>query len=436
MTSFGSEKSSGFPKTLHPETLALHGRELRRSAATPIYQTAWNEETQANGPAWRFGHEALDALYPSVSNPTQQLLEERLASFEGGAAALAVASGQAASAICVLTLAQAGDNFVTSTGLYGGTWNLFANTLQPLGIEPRFVDAADPENFCRATDSRTRLYYAETLPNPKLDAFPIREVASIGRAHGVPLVMDNTCVPLIVRPFEHGADIVMYSLTKYIGGHGTTLGGAIIDGGTFPWEAHAERFPLLTQPDGEHPGVIWTEIAKPFGPIAFLLRARFKQLANLGASISPFAAFQILQGLDTLAVRMERHNANAVVIAQYLAKHPKVTKVHFPGLQSGEIRRRADAYMRGGHGALVGFELRGGAEAGRRFIDSLKLIYHLANIGDTRTLAIQPAATTHSQLSEADQLAAGVTPGYVRLSIGIEHPDDIVAGLEQALSSA
>ena len=418
---------------LHPETLALHGRELGKSPAVPIWQTAWSENLDASAP--HFEHEALNAIYPTVSNPTQAILEDRLAAFEGGVAALALSSGQAASTVSVLNVAQAGDNFVTSTDLYGGTWNLFANTLAEFGIEARFVDPADPENFGRATDARTRLYYAETLPNPKLNVFPIREVADIGRSYGVPLVMDNTASPLIVRPFEHGAAIVLYSTTKYIGGHGTTIGGALIDGGTFPWEQNAERFPLLTQPDDEHPDLIWTEIAKPFGPVAFAPRARFKLLANLGAAISPFAAFQILQGLETLPVRMEQHNANAIVVANTLAIHSKVEKVYFPGLQSGEHRRRADAYLRGGYGALVGFELKDGAEAGRRFIDALKMIYHVANIGDARTLAIHPATTTHSQLSEVDQLSTGVTPGYVRLSVGIEHPDDIIADLAQALAS-
>ena len=433
MNSFERLNKPPFTKTMHPETLALHGREPGTSPAVPIWQTAWIEDLDAVSP--RFAHKALNAIYPNVSNPTQAILEDRLAAFEGGAAALAFSSGQAASAAVVLNVARAGDNFVTSTDLYGGTWVLFANTLRELGIEARFVDPSDPENFRRATDDRTRLYYAETLPNPKLNVFPISEVAEIGCGLGVPLVMDNTASPLIVRPLEHGAAIVLYSTTKYIGGHGTTIGGAIIDGGSFPWVENAGRFPLLTEPDDEHPDLIWTEIAKPFGPVAFALRARFKLLANLGAALSPFAAFQILQGLDTLPVRMEQHCANAVVVAEYLATHPGVEKVHFPGLQSGEHRRRADAYLRGGYGALVGFELRGGAEAGKRFIDALKLIYHVANIGDARTLAIHPATTTHSQLSDEDQLATGVTPGYVRLSVGIEHPDDIITDLTQALAS-
>ena len=409
----GTEAS--FSRTLHPETLALFGTG-RRGGSGAV--------------------QALDGLYPFAGDPAQHALEERLAAFEDGAGALALASGQAASAFSVLNVAQAGDNFVTSTGLYGGTWVLFANTLRDFGIEARFVDPSDPENFRRATDSRTRLYYAETLPNPKLHMFPIAEVAGIGRSLGVPLVVDNTSAPLVVRPFEHGAAIVMYSTTKYIGGHGTTLGGAIIDGGNFPWEEHAERFPLLTAPDRDNRDAIWTEIAKPFGPTVFILRARMKLLDGFGAAIAPMAATHILNGLETLPIRMRQHNANAIAVADFLKDHPKIAAVHFPGLQTGEPRRRADAYMRGGYGALIGFELKDGKEAGQRFIDSLKLLYHAANIGDARSLAIQPAATTHSQLSEEDQRAAGVTPGFIRLSIGIEHKDDIIADLAQALASA
>jgi O-acetylhomoserine (thiol)-lyase len=305
-----------------------------------------------------------------------------------------------------------------------------------LDIEARFVDPSDPENFRRATDERTRLYYAETLPNPKLQVFPIGEVAEIGRAQGVPLIVDNTAAPLICRPFEHGAAVVLYSTTKYIGGHGTTIGGVIIDGGNFPWEAHPERFPLLNQPDESYHGTIWTEAAKPLGPVAFALRARTKLLRDIGAGIAPFSAFQLIQGLETLPLRLRQHNDNAARVAAVLDRHPKVASVVFPGLQRGEARRRADTYLCGGHGALVGFELKGGVEAGRRFIEALKLFYHVANIGDARSLAIHPATTTHSQLNGEDQLATGVTPGYVRLSIGIEHPDDIIADLTQALEHA
>jgi O-acetylhomoserine (thiol)-lyase len=335
----------------------------------------------------------------------------------------------------VLNLAQAGDNIVSSTDLYGGTWTLFSQTLRQFGIETRFVDPSDPEAFRRATDDRTRAYYAEILPNPKLNVFPIKEVADIGRSFGVPLIADNTATPLIARPFEHGAAVVVYSATKYIGGHGTSIGGLIVDGGNFPWDQHADRFPLLSQPDDAYHGAIWIEAAKPLGPIAYLLRARVKLLRDIGAALSPFNAFQLLQGLETLPLRLRQHNENAIAVANFLKDRKDVSRVIFPGLQTGEVRRRADAYLKGGYGGLVGFELKGGVEAGRRFIDALKLFYHVANIGDARSLAIHPASTTHQQLNGEEQLAAGVTPGYVRLSVGLEHPEDIIGDLAQALAA-
>jgi O-acetylhomoserine (thiol)-lyase len=325
---------------------------------------------------------------------------------------------------------------VSSTDLYGGTWNLFANTLTTMGIEVRFVDPADPETFRRATDARTRCYYAETLPNPKLHVFPIREVAEIGRKLGVPLIMDNTACPVLCRPIEHGAAIVVYSTTKYIGGHGTSIGGLVVDGGGFDWEANAERFPMLNRPDPSYHGAVWTEAVKALGPIAYIVKMRVTLLRDIGASMSPFNAFLFIQGLETLPLRMRQHCVNATAVAEFLGKHPKVTRVIFPGLMSGEMRRRADTYLKGGLGALVGFELAGGREAGRRLIDSLKMFYHVANIGDARSLAIHPATTTHSQLGPEDQLATGVSEGYVRLSVGIEHIDDILADLKQALVAA
>jgi O-acetylhomoserine (thiol)-lyase len=428
-------------ETKNAETLALHGGSYRSdpttgAVAVPIYQTTSFQFESTDQASRLFALEALGPIYTRIGNPTTDAFEARLAALEGGAAALAVASGQAASAFAIFNIAQAGDNIVSSTDLYGGTWTLLSQTLKQFGIEVRFVDPADPENFRRATDAKTRAYFAETLPNPKLNVFPIREVADIGRSLGVPLILDNTAAPIIARPFEHGAAIVVYSATKYIGGHGTSIGGAIIDGGNFDWEAHAERFPLLTQPDAAYHGAVWTEAAKPLGPIAYILRARVKLLRDLGAAIAPQNAFQFIQGLETLPLRLRQHNENAVKVADFLAKHPAVSNVIFPGLQSGENRRRADTYLKGGYGALVGFELKGGVEAGRRFIDSLKLFYHVANIGDARSLAIHPASTTHQQLTAEEQLAAGVTPGYVRLSVGIEHPDDILADLTQALGQA
>ncbi|RVT91672.1 hypothetical protein EOD42_22125 [Rhodovarius crocodyli] len=349
--------------------------------------------------------------------------------------ALALGSGQAASAFSVLAIAQAGDNIVSSTDLYGGTWNLFANTLRRQGIEVRFVDPADPEAFARATDTRTRAYYGETLPNPKLAVFPIAEVAAIGCSFGVPLILDNTAAPFLARPLEHGAAIVVYSLTKYLGGHGTSIGGAIIDGGNFDWTAHPDRHPLLTQPDPSYHGVIWTEAAPKLGVAPYVAAARSSVQRDLGASLSPFNAFQILQGIETLPLRIQKHSVNAEAVARWLALQPEVLRVIHPSQQSGEVRVRADRYLSGGYGGLVGAELRGGARDGARLIDALKLFYHVANIGDARSLAIHPASTTHGQLSQDEQAATGVSAGYVRFSIGLEHIDDIIEDLEQAFAT-
>jgi len=423
------------------ETLALHGGTWRSDPATgavavPIYQSTSFQFKDTDHADRLFALDELGFIYSRVANPTQDALETRIAALEGGAGALLVASGQAASAYSVLNLAGAGDNIVTSTDLYGGTWALFAATLKHFGVEARFVDPADPENFRRATDARTRAWYAESLPNPKLQVFPIGEVAAIGREIGVPLIIDNTAAPLIVRPFEHGAAVVVYSATKYIGGHGTTIGGLIVDSGTFPWEQHAERFPTLTAPDPSYHGATWVEKSRALGPVAYVTRARTVLLRDIGASSGPFAAFQFLQGLETLPLRIRQHNENAARVAEFLRARPEVTRVIYPGFQTGEAGRRAAKYLKGGHGALIGFELDGGKDAGRAFINALKLFYHVANIGDARSLAIHPATTTHSQLSVEEQAATGVTPGYVRLSIGIEHPDDILADLAQALDAA
>lgn len=285
------------------------------------------------------------------------------------------------------------------------------------------------------SDARTRCWYGETLPNPKLAVFPIAEVAKIGREMGIPLIMDNTACPVLCKPIEHGAAIVMHSTTKYIGGHGTSIGGIVVDGGNFDWEKHADRFPMLNTPDPSYHGAVWTQAVKPLGPIAYIIKARVTLLRDIGAAMSPFNAFMFIQGLETVALRMRQHCSNTIAVANYLAKHPKVSKVIFPGLMTGENKRRADAYLKGGYGALLGFELKKGKEAGRKFIDSLKLLYHVANIGDARSLAIHPATTTHSQLSPEEQLQTGVTEGYVRLAIGIEHPDDIIADIDQALAA-
>jgi O-acetylhomoserine (thiol)-lyase len=424
----------------NPETMVLHAGPRSDSAtgavAVPIVQTTSFEFRDTEHAANLFALKEFGNVYSRIMNPTCDALEQKMAALEGGVAALAVSSGQAASAMAIQNLCGPGDNVVSSTDLYGGTWNLFANTLPSMGVTVRFADPADPEAFRRATDGRTRAYYAETLPNPKLTVFPIGEVAAIGRELGVPLIMDNTAAPLICRPLDHGAAIVVHSTTKYIGGHGSSIGGIIVDGGNFDWAAQPERFPTLNQPDPSYHGAVWTEAVKPLGPIAYIIRAGVVLLRDMGMCMSPFNAFQFIQGLETLPLRMREHGRNAGAVALHLQRHPEVARVIYPGLHDdAEQRRRARTYL-SGFGGLVGFELSQGREAGARFIDALKLFYHVANIGDARSLAIHPASTTHSQLSEADQLASGVTPGYVRLSVGIEHIDDIIADLDQALAAA
>lgn len=422
------------------ETLALHAGwradPTTGAVAPPIFQTTSYQFQSAEHAANLFALKELGNIYTRIGNPTTDILEQRIAALEGGVAALAVSSGQAASAFAIQNLARAGDNIVSGTDLYGGTYNLFANTLRDMGIEVRFVDPADPEAFGRATDDRTRAYYVETLPNPKLVVCPIAEIAAIGRPLGIPLIVDNTSAPLIARPLDHGAAIVVYSATKYIGGHGTSIGGVIVDGGNFDWEAFPDRQPQLNTPDPSYHGAVWAQAAKPLGPIAYILRARTVLLRDLGSALSPFNAFQLIQGVETLALRMPRHCENAIKVVDYLAGRSDVTRVIHPSRQTGEQRARADRYLTGGLGALLGFELAGGVEAGRKFIDALKLFYHVANIGDARSLAIHPASTTHSQLSAEDQAVTGVSPGYVRLSIGLEHIDDILEDLAQALAVA
>jgi O-acetylhomoserine (thiol)-lyase len=427
--------------TKNPETIALHAGYRADPAtgavAVPIYQTTSYQFRDTEQAANLFSLKELGNIYTRIMNPTCDVLEKRVTALEGGVAALAVGSGQAASAMSIQNIAQAGDNIVCSTDLYGGTWNLFANTFKTMGIEARFVDPQDPEGFRTATDDKTRAYYAETLPNPKLTVFPIAEVAEIGRSLGVPLIMDNTACPILCKPLDHGAAIVVYSTTKYIGGHGTSIGGLIVDGGNFDWEAHADRHPMLNQPDPSYHGAVWTESVKPLGPIAYIIKARVTLLRDTGAAMSPFNAFMFLQGLETVALRIREHSKNAAAVATFLKGRKDVTKVIHPSMHDDtEQQARTQKYLSGGHGGLVGFELKGGAKAGCAFIDALEMLYHVANIGDARSLAIHPASTTHSQLTPDEQLASGVTEGYVRLSIGIEHIDDILADIGQALDKA
>jgi len=424
----------------HAETVALHGGwradPATGAVAVPIYQTTSYQFRDTEHATNLFALKELGNIYSRIMNPTNDVLEKRVAALEGGVAALALASGQAASAFAIQNLARAGDNIVSSTDLYGGTWNLFAHTLRDQGIEVRFVDPVDPQNFQRATDDRTRAYYAETLPNPKLTVFPIAEVAAIGRPLGVPLIVDNTATPILTRPIEHGAAVIVYSTTKYLGGHGNSIGGLIVDSGKFDWAAHPERQPALNNPDPSYHGAIWTEAVKPLGPIAYAIKARVTLLRDIGAALSPFNAFLIIQGIETLPLRMKQHCMNAQAVVDFLMKRNEVVRIIHPSAQQGIHRQRADRYLGGRFGGLVGFELAGGKEAGRRFIDALQLHYHVANIGDVRSLAIHPATTTHSQLTAEEQLAAGVSDGYVRLSVGIEHIDDITSDIRRGLDAA
>lgn len=425
---------------MKPETQVLHAGwradPTTGSVAVPIHQTTSFQFNDTDHAANLFGLSELGNIYSRIMNPTVDVLEQRIATLEGGAAAVAVSSGQTATAYSLQNLAKAGDNIVASTDLYGGTWNLFSNTLKDQGIEVRFADPSDPTNFEKLIDARTRAFYAETLPNPKLNVFPIKEVADIGRNHGIPLIMDNTAAPGLVKPLDHGAAIVMYSTTKYIGGHGTSIGGLIVDGGNFDWEDAGDRQLTLNQPDPSYHGVVWAQAAKPLGPIAYALKLRTTLLRDLGGAMSPFNAFMFIQGLETLHLRMRAHCENAQKVANFLSSNKKVSKVIYPGLMTGEPRERADTYMTRGYGGMVGVELKGGVEAGKKFIDNLKLLYHVANIGDARSLAIHPASTTHSQLSAEERLQTGVTDGYVRLCIGIEHFEDIISDIKQALTAA
>ena len=419
------------------ETLALHAGwrndETTGSVAVPIHQTTSYQFDSTEHASNLFALSELGNIYSRIMNPTCDVLEQRIAALEGGAAALAVASGQTATAYALQNITRAGENIVSSTDLYGGTWNQLNNTFKDMGIEVRFVDPKDPNAFAEATDDKTRAYFAETLPNPKLEVFPIREVSDIGRKFGIPLIVDNTAAPVLCKPFEHGAAVIVYSSTKYIGGHGTSIGGLIVDGGNFDWAGAGDRQPALNNPDPSYHGAVFTVAAEPLGPIAYILKARTTILRDLGGAMSPMNAFQFLQGLETLPLRIREHSRNGQSVAEFLEKHDKVSKVIYPGLQSGEAKKRADDCLKGGYSGLVGFELSGGIDAGKKFIDGLELHYHVANIGDARSLAIHPSSTTHSQLTEEEQIASGVTPGYVRLSVGIEHIDDILADLSNAL---
>ena len=423
------------------ETLMLHAGSHRKgegsnSVAVPIHQTTSYEFDSTGHAGKLFALQELGNIYTRITNPTTQILEERLAVLEGGSAAVAVASGSSAVALAIQNVASAGDNIISSPYLYGGTYNLFTNTLPKMGIEVRFADPSAPENFSKLSDNRTRAYFGETLPNPQLVPFPILDIAKLGNKKGIPLIVDNTAAPITCRPFEYGAAVIVHSLTKFIGGHGTSIGGAIIDGGNFVWTKNPDQQPNFNEPDGSYHGAIWGSLVPEAlgAPIAFSIRARVVLLRDLGPSLSPYNAFQLIQGLETLPLRFERHQSNAVKLANYLDGHQKITSVTFPGLFKGKNKSLVASYLTYGHGALIGIEIKGGVAAGQKFINNLKMIYHVANIGDARTLAIHPASTTHSQLSSHQQITAGVSPGYVRLSVGLEHIDDIIGDGQQALA--
>jgi O-acetylhomoserine (thiol)-lyase len=410
------------------------------SRAVPIYQTTSYQFRDTEHAANLFGLKELGNIYTRIMNPTTDVLEQRLAALEGGSGALAHSSGQAAITASILNIAGAGDHIVSVAQLYGGTYNLFHYTLPKLGIEVSFVDGDDPENFRKAVKANTKAFYGEGLGNPRLNILPFAEVAKIAREVGVPLIVDNTALsPYLNRPFEHGANIVVHSATKHIGGHGTSIGGIVVDGGNFNWGNG--KFPGFTEPDMSYHGLPHWEAFKAFAPagganIAFIMKMRLQFLRDVGSCISPFNSFLLLQGLETLHLRMERHCSNALKVAQYLEAHPKVKWTNYPGLKSSKYHDLAKKYLTNGYGALVGFGLKSGFEGGSRFINSLQLHSHVANIGDARSLAIHPASTTHSQLTAEERDSAGVTDDYVRLSVGIEDIEDIIADLEQALAKA
>jgi O-acetylhomoserine (thiol)-lyase len=419
------------------ETIALHGGQTpdptTRALAVPIYQTTSFVFDDTQHAADLFALAVPGNIYTRIMNPTWDVFEQRVAALEGGIAAVATASGQAAVTYSVLNVSRAGDNVVALSTVYGGTYPLSAHTLPQYGIERRWADPDDPDAVARLADDRTRLVFAETIGNPKLNVVDLRAWADAAHASGLPLVVDNTVpTPVLCRAFDHGVDVAIHSATKYIGGHGTSVGGVVVDAGSFDWAAQADRFPGLTRPDPSYHGVVWAEA---LGPAAYIGRVRTVLLRNTGAALSPFNAFLFLQGLETLPLRMERHSANALAVARYLEGHEAVAWVSYPGLESSPYHEVAQRILRGGASGLVTFGIRGGAEAGKAFIENLGLFSHLANMGDAKSLAIHPASTTHSQLNDDELAAAGVTLDTVRLSVGIEHIDDIVGDLEQALAA-
>lgn len=420
-----------------PETLAIHaGQQVdptTNSRAVPIYQTTSYVFNDTDHAANLFALKEFGNIYTRIMNPTTDVFEKRIAALEGAPAALAVASGQAAITFSILNIAEVGDEIVSASSLYGGTYNLFSNTLPKLGIKVKFVDPSNPENFRGAITDKTKAIYAESIGNPKGDILDIEAVAAIAHENGIPLIIDNTFPsPYLLRPIEHGADIVVHSATKFIGGHGTTIGGVIVDSGKFDWAASG-KFPGLTKPDPSYNGVVYTEAV---GPIAYIIKARVQLLRDLGASLSPNSSFLLLQGLETLHLRLDRHSSNALRVAQFLESHDSVEWVSYAGLESHPSYKLAQKYLPKGQGAILSFGIKGGIEAGKKLIHSVKLFSHLANVGDSKSLIIHPASTTHAQLNDQEQVSAGVSPGLIRLSVGTEAIEDIIYDLEQAIASS
>jgi O-acetylhomoserine (thiol)-lyase len=420
---------------LKVESLALHGGQepdpATGSRAVPIYQTTSYQFKDTDHASRLFSLAEFGNIYTRLTNPTSDVFEKRITALDGGVGALAVASGQSAITLSIFNIAQAGDDIVSVDNLYGGTYSLFHYTFPRLGIKVNFVKSNDLDAIKKAITPKTKAVYAESIGNPKLDVADLEGISKIAHNSGIPFILDNTVSPYLLRPFDHGVDITVYSATKFIGGHGTSVGGVIVDSGKFDWTDG--KFPLITDPDPSYHGLTFVEALKPMGNIAYIIKARVNLLRNLGPALSPFNSFLFLQGLETLHLRMPRHSENALATAQYLEKQKAVAWVSYPGLDSSPERARAKKYLQKGAGAILGFGIKGGLEAGKKFINSLQLISHLANIGDAKSLAIHPASTTHQQLSAEEQLATGVTPDFIRLSIGIEHIDDIIADIDQAL---
>ncbi len=417
-------------------TKALHAGQVpdptTNSRAVPIYQTSSYVFNSSEHAANLFGLKEMGNIYTRLMNPTTDVLEKRLAELDGGVGALAVASGSAAITLAILNLAQAGDNIVSTSFLYGGTYNLFHHTLARMGITVKFVDTSNPASIAAAIDDQTKAVFTETIGNPKNNVDDFEVIAKVVHDNGLPLIVDNTvATPVLFRPIEHGADIVCYSLTKFIGGHGTSIGGAVVDSGNFDWSSG--RFPEYTTPDPSYHGLVYHEA---LGNLAYILKMRITLLRDMGPCLSPFNAFQFLQGLETLHVRMPRHCENALAVARFLDQHPQVEWVNYPGLETHPDYAKAIRYLPKGQGAIVGFGIKGGTDAGAKFIDSVKLASHLANIGDAKTLVIHPASTTHQQLTAEEQQSAGVFPEFIRVSVGIEDIEDILADLDQALQAS